>query len=443
LNLPATLAEKVVFPGDSGWDEARRAWNLAVDQQPVAVALPESVEDVVAVVELASREELRVVGQSTGHNAAPLGSLEGTILVKTSRMGGVEIDPVARAARVGAGVVWGEVSDAAAAHGLAPLAGTSPDVGVVGYTLGGGVSWLARKYGLASNNLVAAELVTADGRVVRADRDSEPDLFWALRGGGGSFGIVTALEFTLFPVAEVYAGDLFWPIERAAEVLLAWREWVDTVPDEVTSVGRLLQFPPLPELPEFLRGRSFVVVETAVITDEAAGSELLRPLRELGPEMDTFASMPPASLTTLHMDPEHPVPAAGGGGMLSDTTTAAIEAVVETVVGSPLLTFEFRHIGGALAVAAPEHGALASLEGRFLHFEAGIAPTPDAKVAADRHLELVKTALEPWDAGKTFPNFMEEPTDPSRFYTEDTCRRLREIKARVDPHDLVRASHPV
>jgi hypothetical protein len=328
-----------------------------------------------AVVELATRKGLRVAAQCTGHNAAPLGSLEETILLKTSHMRHVEIDPVARTARVEAGVLWAEVSKAAAEHWLAPLAGTSPDVGVVGYTLGGGVSWLGRMYGPASNSVVAVELVTADAGFVCADRDHEPELFWALRGGGGSFGIVTALEFALFPVTEVYAGVLFWPIERAAEVLAAWREWVDTVPDEVTSVGRLLQFPPIPDVPEFLRGRSFVVVEATILADEALGSAIVRRLRELGPELDTFALIPPTSLTALHMDPEHPVPGAGDGGMLSDLTAEAIDAVVETVVGSPLLTFELRHLGGALAVAAPEHGALASLEGRFVYFGAGIAPT--------------------------------------------------------------------
>ncbi|HEY1370123.1 MAG TPA: FAD-binding oxidoreductase [Gaiellaceae bacterium] len=439
----ALLADKLVFPGDPGWDEARLAWNLAVDQQPAAVALPESVEDVMAVVELASREGLRVAAQGTGHNAGPLGSLEDTILVKTSRMRGVSIDPVARTARAEAGVLWGEVSEAAGEHGLAALAGSSPDVGVVGYTLGGGVSWLARKYGLAANSLLAVELVTADGRFVRADRENEPELFWALRGGGGSFGVVTAVEFTLYPVAELYAGVLFFPIERAAEILGAWREWVDTVPDEVMSVGRLLQLPPIPEVPEFLRGRSFVVVEAAILADEAAGAELVRPLRELGPEIDTLAMIPATALKTLHMDPEQPVPGAGDGGMLSDFTPEAIDALVETVPGSPLLSVEVRHLRGALAKPSPEHGALASLEGGFLYFSVGIAPTPELKEAVERHAELVKAVLEPWSAGRTYLNFVETPTDSRRFFGEVSHRRLRAIKARVDPADLFRSNHPV
>ena len=203
----------IVLPHDPSWDEARLAWNLSADQQPAAVALPETAADVQAVVRWARHRGLRIAPQGTGHNALPLGSLAHTVLLKTGRMRGVEIDASAHRARVEAGVLWGEVSDAAAEHGLAALAGSSADVGVVGYSLGGGVSWLGRRYGLASNSVTAVELVNAAGELVRADAEQNTDLFWALRGGGGSFGVVTALEFTLYPIAEVYAG-----IEHALNV---------------------------------------------------------------------------------------------------------------------------------------------------------------------------------------------------------------------------------
>jgi len=222
----------------------------------------ESADDVVEVVRFARTHGLRVAPQGTGHGASAL-STEGTILLKTSRMRGVRIDPIACRTRAEAGTLWLEVVEPAAEHGLVALHGSSPDVGVVGYTLGGGMGWLARHHGLATNSVLAVELVTADGRLVRADRENEPDLFWAVRGGGGSFGIVTAIEFALYPLTEVYAGWLMWPLERAQEILTAWREWVRTVPDTVTSVGRMLQIPPLPQIPEPLRGRSFVVVEVA------------------------------------------------------------------------------------------------------------------------------------------------------------------------------------
>src|SRR5262249_26133804 len=160
----------------------------------------------------------------------------------------------------------------------------SPTVGVTGYTLGGGIGWLARRYGLAANSVTAAELVTPDGRFVRTDADREPDLFWAVRGGGGSVGGGTALEMRLDPGRELYAGALFCPIQRAAEVLHAWRAWTGTVPDELTSVGRILRLPPVPEVPEPLRGRAFALVEAACLRDADTGSELLGPLRRLGPE---------------------------------------------------------------------------------------------------------------------------------------------------------------
>ena len=163
-------------------------------------------------------------------------------------------------------------------YGLAALAGTSPNVGVVGYTLGGGMGWLARRYGLAANSVTAVEVVTLDGRLVRADADHEADIFWAVRGGGGSVGVVTALEMTLYPVSELYAGALFFPIERSSEVLHAWRRWTDTVPEEVTSLGRLLRLPPVDELPEPIRGREFVIVEAAYFGDATAGADLVRPL---------------------------------------------------------------------------------------------------------------------------------------------------------------------
>ena len=322
------LDGEVFTPADPEWNEARLAWNLAADQHPAAVVYAESAADVVAVVGYARDNGLHVTTQGTGHFANTIASFDDTILLKTSRLRGLEIDPEAQTARAEAGVLWEEVSLAAAEHGLAALAGSSPDVGVVGYTLGGGVGWLARRYGLAANSVVAVELVTADGRHVRSDRDNEPDLFWAVRGGGGSFGIVTAIEFALYPVAEVYAGILFFPFERSAEILNAWREWVEDTPREVTSAGRLMQFPPIPAIPEPLRGQSFVIVEAAYIGSEEDGAELLQPLRELGPVMDTFAMIPSEDLRHLHMDPPQPVPGVGDGISLADLTPETVGALV-------------------------------------------------------------------------------------------------------------------
>jgi FAD/FMN-containing dehydrogenase len=188
---------------------------------------------------------------------------------------------------------------------------------------------------VAANSVTAVELVTPDGRLLRADADHEPDLFWAVRGGGGSVGVVTALTMELYPVAELYAGALFFGIERTSEVLHAWREWTDTVPDEVTSMGRLLRLPPLPEVPELLRGRAFALVEAAYLGDAAAGAGLVRPLRELGPELDTFATIPAPALSRLNVDPEQPIPSVGDGALLTDFPAAAIDTLVALAGPAP------------------------------------------------------------------------------------------------------------
>ena len=193
---------------------------------------------------------------------------------------------------------------------------------MLGYALGGGLSWMIRTFGLACNSIVSADVVTADGRLVRADRETEPELFWALRGGGGNVGAVTAIELELFPIAEIYAGALFWPIERAAEILKAWREWIETVPDACESLGRMLQLPDVPFLPEEVRGRSFVLVEAAVIGNASDGAALLQPLRDLGPEMDTIAMMPASQLSVVNMDPDDPLPYSGEGILLTDLPRA-------------------------------------------------------------------------------------------------------------------------
>jgi FAD/FMN-containing dehydrogenase len=438
--------EAVVLPHDPRWNEARVAWNLAVDQQPAAVALPESASDVMAVVRWARSRGLRVAPQGTGHNAAAMGSLAHTVLVKTERMRGVEIDAERRIARVEAGVLWAEVSEAAAEHGLAALAGSSPDVGVVGYSLGGGISWLARRYGLAANSVTAVELVNAGGELVRADADNASELFWALRGGGGSFGVVTALEFQLYPIAEVYAGVLFFPIERGKEVLHAWRDWLEDVPDEITSVGRFLQFPPIPQIPESLRGGSFVAVEATSLLDEAATSQLLRPLRELGPVMDTFATIPIERLSSLHMDPEHPVPGAADGMLLRDFPEGAIDAIVAAAgagSGSPLLSVEVRHLGGALGRMQPGHGALATIEAGFAMFAVGMAMTPELGASVRAHIEIVQAALASWDAGRNYLNFTERRERGERLFGSTTYRRLQSVKGKVDPEDVFRSNHPV
>jgi hypothetical protein len=437
----------LVKPGEEQWDSARAAWNLAIDQQPAMVARPGDADEVAAVVSYARESGLRVAVQAEGHSAGALAGVgKDTLLLKTGRMAGAEIDADGHRARVGAAAKWQDVSTLASPQGLAGLSGSSAEVGVVGYTLGGGHGWLARKHGLACNSVVGAEVVTADGELVRADLENEPDLFWALRGGGGSFGVVTALEFELYAVPELYAGMLAWPWDRTADVLHAWREWVFGLPDEMGTWARILQVPPLPDIPEPVRGRALVVVEAAYLGAEEAAVELLRPLRDLAPELDTFAAVPPAALGQLHMDPEDPVPVAMSGQMLDELPAAAIDAIVEAAgpdSGSPLLSLELRLLGGALKQAPPNAGALASLDHAFLTLGVGMVMDLDMASAINGQLDLVSNALAPWDSGVTYANFVDIPIDTRTCYPPQTFERLQEVKARYDRDDLFRANHPI
>ncbi|HEX6023072.1 MAG TPA: hypothetical protein VFZ00_13815, partial [Solirubrobacter sp.] len=291
--------------------------------------------------------------------------------------------------------------------------------GVVGYTLGGGLSWLGRKHGLACNSVVALELVTADGRYVRVDAATEPELFWGLRGGGGQFGVVTALEFELFPIEELHGGALMWPVERAREVFTAWRDWTTTVPEGVTSLCRIVNAP---------EGASFVLVEAAILGD--AG--ILDPLRALDPQFDLVAPMSPAALTEIHNDPKEPVPAMTGHRLLAG---APDEAIAELVAHASrtLVAVELRHLGGALGRGSVCHGALEELRGDYSLLAVGIAPDAEAAMAVDVALTRLTQALAPWDSGRAFRNFSERP---GRFHDGHAAHRLRALKAQVDGDGL-------
>jgi FAD/FMN-containing dehydrogenase len=444
--LRASLTGSVFTPDDEGYDEARQAWNLAIYQRPSLVVFAESAADVVAAVRFARSRGLRVAPQGTGHGAEPLEPLEGAMLLRTQRMRQVAIDSAARTAQAEAGALWQDVTVPAGQHGLAALAGTSPNVGVTGYTLGGGIGWLARRYGLAANSVSAVQIVTPDGRLVRADADHEADLFWAVRGGGGSVGVVTSLDMSLYPVRKVYAGVLFFPIQRGFEVLDAWREWTDTVPDEVTSIGRILRLPDVPEVDELVRGRAFALIEAAYIGDAASGARLMQPLRDLGPTLDTFAAIPVAALSKLHMDPVQPVPGHGDGAFLADAPAAAICALLAVVgadADTSLASVEIRHLGGALARPAPGGGAQPAIDARYLTFAAGFAPTPDLSDTVLADARTVKDALGPWHARYDYYNFAETPAEARGVLPLASYHRLQRIKATYDPDQAIISAHPV
>jgi hypothetical protein len=441
-----SIAGRIATPSDPDWDQARAAWNLVADQHPEAVVFAEGAGDVASAVRFAAENDLRVAGQGTGHGATPLGSLAGTLLVKTERMRGVEVDPGAGTARVEAGALSAELGEAANAHGLCFLPGSSPDVGVTGYTLGGGMSWFARKHGFACNHVRAIELVTADGEARTVDASNDPDLFWALRGGGGGYAIVTALHVELLPYAEAYGGILLFPAELGAEAVRAYRDWAAAAPEEATTCIRFITPPNIPDVPEPLRGTPLLTIDGAIAGDEADGEALIAPLRALGePIMDSFAQMPTAGLSHIHMDPENPVPGLGEGMLIGELTDEAIDAWVAATgpgSGSPLLLSEMRHLGGAAGRAAEGAGALSHLEAGFGMYSVGMPMTPELGEAIPRHLDALAETMRPWGAGVYF-NFAERPAGIEAILPPDVCARLAEVKRQHDPKGRIVANHGV
>jgi hypothetical protein len=434
-----------VIPSDPDWDAARQVFNLATDLRPAAVVLPRNVADVVAAVKYADANGLRVAPQATGHNADALGTLEDVLLVDVRELQEVSIDPDAKRVRVGAGVKWERVVPELSELGLAALHGSSPDVGIAGYSLGGGMGWLARKYGLQTNSVTALELVTADGRAARVDAETEPELFWALRGGNGNFGLVTAIEFAVYPVEDLYAGVMFFPFEQAGDVLHAWTELLPTLPDEMMTWAKLLQFPDAPDVPEPVRGGAFTVIFGAFLGNADEGRALLRPVRDLGPAMDSFAMVAPAALGDMAMDPPDPLPFVSTTALLSDLPSAGVDDLVSAVgpgSGSPLAMVELRHMGGALARRSPGAGARATLPGTLAMLSLGVAEDDASAATATTYLESVERAVLEYRTGD-YPNFVMQPTDASGFFDADTWARLREVKALYDPSDLFKGNHHV
>ncbi len=445
---PLATETTLHLPGDPGYDAARVAWNLAVDQRPAAVTLPRTAAEVAQVVRAAAQAGLRVAPQSTGHNAAPLAAqgLDDVVLVRMSGMDLVVADPVRGIVRAEGGALWEPAVVAAAAHGSAVLHGSSPDVGITGYSLGGGIGWFARKLGLATNSITAVELVNADGALVRADAATNAELFWALRGGGGSFGVVTAVEFRMYPIESAYAGFLMWDIAETEPVLREWAAWAPGAPDEVTTSFRVMRMPEMPELPDFLRGREIAIIDGAVLGSDERGAELLAGLRALRPEMDTFGRVQAASLVRLHMDPEGGAPVASDSAMLGGFPDAAVDAFVAEVgpgVTTPLLMAELRQLGGALARPHAGGGVLSHLDAEFAMFAGALAMDAESGAAGRTAAGRLREALAPFANGRQYLNFAENPVDVASAYPDRAWRQLSGIRSAVDPDGRFVANHPV
>ena len=438
-DLEGRVSGPLLRAGDPSLAGEVAPFNRARTPRPVVAVGATCAEDVSAAVGWAAMRGHRVAVQATGHGLTS--SLAGAVLVTTKRMAGVEVDPVARVARVGAGATCAQVIAAAAPHGLTPLAGSSSQVGVVGYTLGGGLGPLGRRYGFAADHVRRLRLVTFEGAVRDVDADREPELFWAVRGGKGNFGIVTELEFGLMPVARLYGGGVFFPAEVAADVLHAYREWAPTLPDETTTSVALLRLPPRPEVPEPLRGRFVVHLRMAHLGPAGEGAALAAPMRAVAPALlDVLADMPAAALDAVHMDPTEPMPVRERGATLTGLPAEAVDALLAAAgpdVDAPsLVMVEIRQLGGALARPPAVANAVAGRDAAY----SLLAVAPE-----DGPASAVVDRLAPWSTGGALLNFLGAATAERirGLWSPADLERLLAVKRRHDPANVFALGQPI
>jgi FAD/FMN-containing dehydrogenase len=356
-----------------------------------------------------------------------------------------------RIARVEAGAKWRDVIAAAATHGLAPLNGFSGTVGVSGYLLGGGIGWLTREYGAAAGSLRAAQVVTADGRLLRVDDRNHADLFWALRGGGGNFGVVTSFELELYPVKEIFGGFVAYPLALGRQALCTYADWTRGVPDTLTSAVRLVHYPPAPAIPEPLRGASAVAIMACYNGGTADGEALMKPLRSIGtPLLDTFRPMPYAQIATVASDPPEAPPlfTFGHSGGLRDLSDDVVDAMLR-VAGdraAGIFVVEARHLGGALA-RQPEGAMPFGFRSPWFLGALAAAPTPEALEGGKRSTDALFEALAPALTGELLINSIDSasssPTLTRAAYSEENYRRLVVLKGIYDPHNVFRFNHNI
>ena len=449
--LQERLAGPSFDPDTPGYADEVAVFNETVTHRPAAVVGAVNASDVGVAVDFASRHGMDIAVLNTGHGpSVPSGPT--TLMITTKRMSKVDIDAGTSTARVEAGVRFGQLVDAAAAVGLAPLPGSAPGVGVVGYTLAGGASaTMGRRYGWAADHVSAIELVTADGRSRRVTPSSDADLFSALLGGKGNFGVVTAMEFALFPVTRLYAGSLFFSGEHIREVMNAYLRFTSTAPDDITTGLAILNFPPLPDLPPFMQGRVAVAVRVSYVGDPAEGARLIEPLRQAATVLlDTVADIPFTKFASISADPTDPAAAVEHFGQLRDLTEDAVEAIVEVAgpqSNSRVNLIDIRHLQGAYSRPPAFPNAVGGRDAAFAFFALTVVP-PGQEIDdyRDSGREFVD-AVSPWLHRMGNPSF-QGPADVSeaataRAYDSETYQKLQAAKAKYDPDNRFRTNHNI
>ncbi len=437
------LHGEMVKPGDGAYDEARSIWNGAHDARPALIARCADASDVRHAVGFARSEGLDVAVRGGSHSIPGFSTVEGGIVIDLSPMKGIKVDVGAATVRAEGGVIWGELDAATQEHGLATTGGLVSTTGVAGFTLGGGIGWLMRKYGLACDNLRSAEVVTADGQVLTASATENADLFWGLRGGGGNFGVVTSFEFDVHPVGPtVAAGPVFYPGDRAEEILRFYREFVKTVPDELTTFAGLLTAPPAPFLPEEWHGKKLVALVGCYSGDPDEGMKALQPLRDLGdPVADLVGPMPYVQMQSL-LDDLYPrgTNAYMKAGYLGDLDDHAIETAIRyhQDATSPASEIHLHHFGGAISRVDAEESAYGERQAPYVLNIIALTHEPGP---LDTHIawaHRLYADIEPSLTGAAYINFLSAEGEDrvQAAYGAEKFARLRELKDRYDPTNL-------
>ena len=436
---------RVIQPQDEGYDEARTLFNAMIDKRPAVIAQCASVNDVAAAVRFGRDTELPTAVRAGGHSVAGMSTVDDGLVVDVRNMKAIEVNPAERTVRCGAGLTWGEFDAATQEHGLATTGGRISTTGVAGFTLGGGSGWLERKHGLACDNLLAVELVTADGELVRASEDEHPELFWAHRGGGGNFGVVTSFEFRLHPLeSEVLAGLALYPAERGRELLALYRDVMRDAPEELSLACGYLTAPAEPDIPEHLHGRLVVAILGMHAGPVEAGEEALGELRAFGPpEVDFFGPMPYPDFQCMIDDPpgyrnywtdEH----------LTDLPDAAIEAIAsrsEELPPGPAQLFIVAW-GGAVARASEEASPLGGRDARFVVHPFALWEDPADDERMISWARAFREDLREFATGAVYLNFIGDEGEARvrAGYGPRSYDRLARIKAEWDPENVFRAS---
>ena len=430
----------VALPFDA--DYARCApWNTAVTVEPAAVVFARSAHDVAETLHFAAATGYTVAVAATGHGTLDVGA--DTILIHTGEMTWCEVNPVERVARVGAGARWQHVLDAATPHGLAPLCGSSPSVGVVGFLTGGGIGPLVRSVGTSADHVRAFELVTGAGETLRVTADENPELFWGLRGGKATLGIVTEVEIELPEIAEFYGGAIYFDGSDAATVLHEWQRWSADLPESVTTSVAMLQLPDMPDVPPPLAGRFTVAVRYVALGDVDEAQRLLAPIRVCAPAvLDGVTVMPYAAIGAVHADPPNPMPVFQEHALLSDLTADAVDALLAVAgpdAGSLQAIVELRRLGGAFARPPRHPSAFCSRDAAYTLMTIG-APALELADAIAAHGQAVIAAAEPWSTGRQLPNWAPATGQErlTRVYDEETLLRLAALAERHDPAGVLR-----